>query len=278
MFIIHYNNTLHITNMNKLIHNIPNRIKQPAQCCVHCGKSYKIRANLDKHFIICQLLQVSKKKSQSLDEDLDEPLPSQHKMFEMLIELGQKYSRLEAKVEEMNKWVSKKKKKINGLDWLNDNIQPNIHFDAMIDAIIIKEEEVMHLLSNSFYDTLNEVFSRTIYNFSETDNPIVAFAQKQNMFYIYDSTNVWIELTRERLIKFLNKIHMKIFKQYYEWKKTVAKNIKTDDNIASLCDKTLIKITSVEFNEDTILSKVRSVMFNKMKKDMKSLVEYDFEF
>lgn len=263
--------------MHKLINNIPNRIKQPSQCCVHCGKSYKMPSNLNKHLIICQLLQTSKRKTQP-DDDLDDPLPSPEKMFEMLIELGQKYSRLEAKVEEMNKWVSKKKKKINGLDWLNDNIKPNIHFDAMVDTIIINEDDIIHLLSNSFYDTLNEVFSKNIYNFSETDNPIVAFTQKQNMFYIYDSTNVWIELTRERLIKFLNKIHMRIFKQYYEWKKTVAKNIKTDDKLASLCDKTLIKITSVEFNEDSILSKFRSVMFNKMKTDMKSLVEYEFEF
>ena len=39
-----------------------NKIKQPSQCCIHCGKSYKKRTNLDKHIVICELLQISKKK------------------------------------------------------------------------------------------------------------------------------------------------------------------------------------------------------------------------
>ena len=38
----------------------------------------------------------------------DEPLPSQHRMYQMLIELSQKYNRLEEKVSELNKWVIKK--------------------------------------------------------------------------------------------------------------------------------------------------------------------------
>ena len=91
--------------MNKLDYNIPNRIKQPAQCCVHCGKSYVKRSSLDKHIIICDLLQKSK-KYKNAEED-EEPLPSQRKMFQMLIELGQKYNNLEEKVEEMSKWIVK---------------------------------------------------------------------------------------------------------------------------------------------------------------------------
>ena len=64
---------------------------------------------------------------------------------------------------------------------------------------------------------MNEVFSRNIYNFNETENPIFAFIQKQNIFYIYttvDDTNMWVELSKERYVKFLNKVHMKIFKAF----------------------------------------------------------------
>ena len=263
--------------MNKLANEIPNRIKQPSQCCINCGKSYKKRVNLDKHLVICELLQKSRKTSKIIIEE-DEPMPSQRKMFEMLIELGQKYSRLEEKVDEINKWVVKKKKKINVLEWLNANIKPDINFDSIIDKIVIDDQDVKYLLDNTFYDVLNEVFSRTIYNFNETQNPIFAFVQKQNVFYIYDKDNVWIELSRERLIKFLNKVHTKIFKQFYEWKKTKTSDIKSDDKLATQCDKTLVKITSIEFNQESILSKVKNNMFSRMKTDMKALVEYEFEF
>ena len=83
---------------------IPNKIKQPAQCCVHCGKSYKKRENLNKHLNLCELLHKSKKAGPLIIED-DEPLPSQRKMYQMLLELGQKYNRMEEKMEEMNKKI-----------------------------------------------------------------------------------------------------------------------------------------------------------------------------
>jgi hypothetical protein len=263
--------------MNKLTNNIPNKIKQPAQCCVNCGKSYIKRNNLDKHLVICELLHRSKKKTSIVIEE-DEPMPSQRKMFEMLIELGQKYSRLEEKVDEINKWVVKKKKKINVLEWLNSNVKPDVNFDTILDKIIINEDDIKNILQNSFYDVLNEVFARTIYNFNEVENPIFAFVQKPNVFYIYDIDGIWIELTRERLIKFLNKIHMKIFKEFTDWKKIKANEIKNDSSLSSMCDKTLVKIMSVEFKQESILSKVRINMFSRMKTDMKALVEYEFEF
>ena len=137
------------------------------------------------------------------------------------------------------------------------------------------------LIDNQFNDTLNEVFARTIYNFNEIENPLFAFVQKANVFYIYDTIdgkNVWVELSRERLIKFLNKVHIKIMKTFYDWKKNKENEIKSNDSFAIMCDKTIIKLMSVEFKQESILSKIRSMMFNKMKTDMKALIEYEFEF
>ena len=263
--------------MNNFTNSILNKIKQPAQCCTYCGKSYKKKSNLDKHFIVCELLQVGKKRNSNLvkNSDEDEPIPSQQKMFQMLVELGQKYNKLEEKVEEMNKWIVKKKKKINGLEWLNTNIKPTINFDSIIDTIIINEDDIKFLFESSFNDLLNEVFSRTIYS---EDFPIFAFVQKPNLFYIYHSETGWIELSRERLIKFLDKVHMKIFKEFYEWKQAKKSIIQCDTYLANNCDKTLIKISGLDFKQEQILSKIRNMMYSKMKTDLKALVEYEFEF
>jgi len=263
-----------------MLTEIPNRIKQPAQCCIHCGKSYKKRETLNKHVDLCELLHKSKKAGPLIIED-DEPIPSQRKMYQMLLELGQKYNRLEEKMEEMNKWVAKKKKKINVLEWLNASIKPNITFDNILDKIIVQQEDIEYLLHNSFYDVMNEVFSRNIYNYNETENPIFAFIQKQNIFYIYttvDDTNIWVELSKERYIKFLNKVHMKIFKAFCDWKQTKKDEIRTNDAFSILCDKTSLKILNVEFKQETCFAKARSAMYTRMKTDMKSLVEYEFEF
>ena len=265
--------------MNKLT-NIPNKIKQPAQCCIHCGKSYIKRTNLNNHVIICELLH-NRRNTSLVIEDEEEPLPSQRKMFHMLIELGKKYNKLEEKVEELNKWVIKKKKKINILEWLNDNNKPNILFDSIIDKITVNEDDIKYLFENSFNNVLNEIFLRTIYNFNEDENPMFAFVQKANVFYVYELINdnkMWIELSKEKLIKFLNKVHTKILKAFCEFKQERIHEIRASDNYSIKCDKTMIKIMSVEFNQETILSKVRSMMFANMKTDMKAVVEFEFEF
>jgi len=262
--------------MNRLNNIIPNRIKQPARCCIYCGKNYIKKENLEKHTVICELLQKGKSKTLIIEDD-DEEIPSQKKMFQMLIELGQKYNRLEEKIEEINKWVVKKKKKINVIEWLNTNITPNITFENIIDKIIINDEDVKNLLQNSFYDVLNEIFERNIYIFNENENPIFSFVQKINVFYIYDIEQKWIELSKLKFIKFLNKVHIKIFKAFNDWKE---KNsfIKSDDKFQTTCDKTMVKLMSVEFNQDSTLSKVKSIMYSKMKTDIKALVEFEFEF
>jgi hypothetical protein len=71
---------------------------------------------------------------------------------------------------------------------------------------------------------------------------------------------------------------MKIVKAFYDWKNLKKNEITNNETVSSLCDKTILKLLSVEFKEENIYSKVRNMMYSRMKKDMKSLVEYEFEF
>lgn len=262
--------------MNKLAHNIPNMIKQPAQCCVYCGKSYKKKSNLEKHTNLCELLNKSKK---SLVIEDEEEIPSQRKIYQILLELGNKYNRLEEKVDELNKWVVKKKKKINVIDWLNTNITPEIKFENLIEKIKIIDDDVKYLFENNFIDTLNHIFSRNIYNLSESEYPIFAFVQKTNIFYIYENEESgWLELSKENLIKFLNKVHMKLFRVFRQHKIDNADKIQEEENFSLLCDKTSLKMMNIDFRQESILGKIRTNMYTRMKTDMKALVEYEFEF
>lgn len=262
--------------MNKLAPNIPNRIKQPAKCCVHCGKSYVKKTSLDKHIIICELLNNS--KSSTVVEN-EEDVPSQKKMYQILLELGSKFNKLEEKVDELNKWVVKKKKKINVIEWLNTNITPEIKFDSLIEKIIIVQEDVKYLFDNSFADTLNHIFSRNIYNLSESEFPIFAFIQKTNIFYIYENEAAgWMELNREKIVKFLNRVHMKLLRVFSEYKKANADKLRDDESFSLLCDRTSVKMMNVDFRQESILGKIKGNMYSRMKTDMKALVEYEFEF
>ena len=261
-------------NMNRIAPDIPNMIKQPAQCCVYCGKSYRKKTNLEKHVIICDLLNKSKSK---VIEDSEDDLPSQRKMYELLLEFASKVNKLEEKVEELNKWVVKKKNKINLIEWLNAKNIPDMKFDNIIENIIIEQDDINYLFQNSFIDTLNHIFSKNIYNMNET-GPLFAFSHKTNVFYYYENqNNKWAILSNELLIKFLNKVHMKVLRWFSQYKKDNAIKMQDDECFSILCDKTSFKIMNIDFNQENILSKIKTNMYSKMKTDIKGLVEYEFE-
>lgn len=265
--------------MNKIAKEISNMIKQPAQCCVYCGKSYKKRINLDRHVSLCELLNKSKKSI--FNEDEEDDIPSQKKQYKMLLELANKVNKIEEKLEEVNKWVVKRKKKINVVDYLNSNIKPQIRFENLTERIIITQDDIVYLFDHSFLETLNHIFSRNIYNLSENpeEYPIFAFVQKTNIFYIYENEeNKWMELNRERLIRFLDKVYMKLHRVYMEYKKINAEKIRDDEKFSLLCDKTSVKMSGADFRQDSILGKIKTTMYTRMKTDMKGLVEYEFEF
>jgi len=270
--------------MNKISQNIPNMIKQPAQCCINCGKSYKKKINLEKHVILCEFLNTNKKRSMNemrYDDDDEDDIPSNKKLYKILLELGSKFNKLEEKVDEINKWVIKKKKKINVIEWLNANVTPEIRFNNLNESIIMEDDDINYLFKNNFADTLNYIFSRNIYNITENKYPypIFAFVQKPNVFYSYENEEVkWIELSKDNLIKFLNKIHMKICRIFSQYKKNNRDNIYDDESFSLLCDKTSVKIMNVDFRQDSILGKIRANMFSRMKTDMKAILEYEFEF
>jgi hypothetical protein len=255
-------------------HLVPNLIKQPGQCCVNCGKSYKKRENLTKHVVICDLLKISKKKSFNEDEEFD--IPSSRIMYQMLIDLGCKYNRLEEQMTEMSKWVSKKKKKINVVEWLNVNVIPNMVFEKFIveNWLSINDTDIEIILGNSFYDTINNILSKTLFILDGI--PIFAFAQKVNTFYIFQDVNTkWVEISRDNMVNWFNKIHMKFVEKFYSWMK-VKSSLDSGDKFEMSSNKAIIKLMSVDFRVESAITKMKSVLFNGLKKEI-STFEFTFE-
>ena len=249
--------------------------------CRYCGKNYIQKVNLEKHSVFCEFINKSK-RNQGRPYSEEEEVPSQRIMYEILLDLGHKFSKMEEKVDELHKWVIKKKKKINVIEWLNNNMVPEVYFDRLIEKIIIeKEDDINYLFKYSFADTLDHIFSRNIYNYRDDYiYPIFAFNQKSNIFYIYENPELgWVECNNDRLAFFLNKVYMKLHRVFMEWKKENAAKIDDDENLSNLCDKTSVKILDITFQgPKSCIAKIKTNMYMKMKNDIKALVEYEFEF
>lgn len=253
------------------------KLNSPAICCVNCGKGYKTRCGLDKHLVLCEIIHKIKSGKKVGFPDDDEPeTPSPKIMYQMILQLAEKYHKLEEKTTEMNKWVVKKKKKMDVVVWLNESVKPDYEFDMLIDLVVIGEADVEFMLENSLHETIYRVLFRALISSEDVVVPVFAFNQKQGVLYMYEKEQ-WSELPADRLTRLLNICQRKISKAMLDWKKNHKDEINASDAFATRYDKAVLRLMSVEFRADCHLNKVKNSVYARLKTDAKTVIEYEFE-
>ena len=225
--------------------------------CNNCHKRYKNKLNYDKHCLLCEL-----SKETTIEEDetsrLVPPVPPVNTkindclLIELLKDLLIKYNKLSNEMTEIKKWMSKEKKQINILDWLNNHnpveFQTITSFDGFISNFMISEEYIKKITTNNILDvylySIEDLFSNDIENLiSCTTNPITpsampicCFNQKTNVFYIYTEISAksttsnstshtpqpsiefqWREAKNEDLLRIFHKIKNKLIAELCKW-------------------------------------------------------------
>ena len=259
--------------MQKYEKDETNKIKHSVMCCIYCGKSYKTRMNLEKHLILCEITHKSNKQHHKefemdeLDDLLDDSISSK-KLYQIVIQLSIKCNRLENKVADLSKYVTKKIKKMDIIDYLNSTTRttnyPTLLFENITEIINVEQSDIEFLFHNSFINTLNTILSRNIYDTNaKNELPIASFKEKKNTIYVYSKNNDnnlnnnqnnnlthtprWSIVTRENFIRFLNIIQFKISKAFSEWRKNNAQLLNENDNHSILYDKTFSKLMEPDF-------------------------------
>ena len=229
--------------------------------CVHCGKGYKSKTCHDKHSVLCEIIH----KPATIDETV---IPCPKLMYRLIVELTQKYNRLESKLNEQQKWSSQQKRRFNVFEWLTANIVPEYIFDELIDRLTVIPTDIAFMFNNSFYDTLKLILSRTLCN----TIPLFAFTHKIGVLFIYIKDKTWIEIPRERLLRFLNIIQKKISKELVVWRQAHTNELETNDSVAITYDKTIAKLFSIDFEKDVNYNKSRLLIYSQIKFDVTSML------
>jgi hypothetical protein len=260
--------------------NEKNKIKQSALCCIYCGKTYKTRLNLENHLILCEISNKSKRSSSNVNDDTDNLIHeniSSKKLYQIVMQLAMKCNRLENKVADLSKYVTKKIQKIDVIDYLNNNTKstnnPILIFENITEIVTVEQLDIEFLFYNSFMETINQILSRNIYkNRENNDLPITAFTQKQNIIYVYTKNNSnieqnlsWTIVSREKFIRFLNIIQFKMSKALSEWRKNNAQLLNESDGQCMLYDKTFSKLMEPDFKIEKIYVKFYNNIYNKLK-------------
>ena len=262
-------------------------------CCAYCNKKYVRKTDCDKHQLLCNILSKTRREMQINAEECANTI-SHYQLCAIVQDLALKCAKMEEKMNTMQKWTDKQKKKINIIQWLNDNNIPASTFAALKTAFVLQigQKHIDHLIDTNLLDTIQHIFET-----SDAVNcraPIYCFEQKHNVFYIYNAiltqdasnavsacgeegTRQWSLMSRDDLIHLLNAMHSKLLRELIAWKKMHEHAIAKNDKMSMLFNKTMIKLVEVDFTNDHSLSRIKSSLFNHLKKDIKNIIEYEFE-
>ena len=258
--------------------------------CQYCGKEYTRKSSHARHIILCEIFHETKYQTQQqikreikCEEEEASSIPSTKQLYKIIQELAIKYQKMEEKMAEMQKWVDKKKQKINIIKWLNMTYAPNINIQSWIQSIQVTEEHIEILIEQNMIKTISAIINKKLEIANQDKSyvhPLFCVLQKTNLFYCYNSAEEkWIQFSIEEFIIMLKKVHSKILTALCEWHDKNIDKINHSDKMQILYNKTMIKLMSSNFTQDSqILSKIRGELYQYLKKDLETIIGYDYEF
>lgn len=257
----------------------------PTQSCHCCGKTYTRKTSYEKHVILCEVLYKTKREKKCEEEESTD-IPNTKQLYNIIQELAIKYQAIEQKMNDMQKWVETKKRKLNVIQWLNANVlidsTTGITIQNWIQTIQVNEEHIEILIEGNMFQTLSAILRHHLTKDKKASKstPFYCLTQKANLFYCYnDETTKWSHFSAEDFIIMLKRIHAKLVKALCEWHDKNIDRINSSDKMQILYNQTMIKLMSANFTHDAqIVSKIRTILYQELKTDMKNVIEYEFEF
>ena len=251
-----------------------------SHCCSYCGKSYTRKSSYDRHFLMCDNAYKSKRLKKCEAEESDpQRIPSISVLYNIIQELLIKQEKMEKKIEEQQKWIDRKKKKLNIVEWLNTNIIPKYIYRDFVKSIIVTEEDINCLTDCNFVLCVFNIIKKNLK--TPKENPIICFSEKASVFYIYEvdtDASKWKKMTTDDLVYMLKIVHSKLLHALCSWRDNNAEKMTNSDKMAELYNRTVIKLMGSDFNQESLLTKIRAPLYNHLKENLLNTVEYEYEF
>ena len=243
--------------------------------CHHCSKNYKIKKAFDRHILVCNILSKTTTERKYENEEY-ENLPNLKEMYSMIKMLILKNEQLEKQVNKMNSWINNKKR-VNIIEWLNENDTPNLDFNQWIETIEISNEHMEFVFEHNFVEGI-DLTVREIMNKDLELRPLKSFEQREGIIYVYNgSENKWEIIGNHQMELIFIKITKGLLNQLKLWQ---------DKNRHRLCQngftekyiENVKKITGGDLTKEQQIHKIKQSFYNTLKVNIKNIIQYEFVF
>ncbi len=255
--------------------------------CSYCNKNYIRKSAYNNHLIKCKYATKQYKSDPLVSETESLTLESLSRnvniqnLFTLVIMLHNKYDKLELEYNELKKYVSVVKNKINILDYLNENFKHDyLRSDANIKNfmanLVLQQDHLQKIFKHDYVDGIFNIICDYIdtLNVKGTLLPIKCFNNKENVLYIFDGLQ-WIIMDDAYLRAFIKSFDKKILTLFVEWKATAEKSI-DPEIFGEIYIQNMKKVIAGNYEKKNPALMIKSRLYKHLKNDLKSIVHYDF--
>jgi hypothetical protein len=249
--------------------------------CSICNKEYRLKYNYDRHVILCEFL--SKTRCEQNDEldATEEDIPSMLGLYKIIQSLSIRIDKLE---KENAKLRNYSKKRIDILDWLNSShTQPELCFEEWLNVQL--STKVTKHLDTVYNDNLLSGLKCVFDDIIESKSallPIRCFDNKANVFYVYEKNGdkfKWVLLSTKDFDKQLNRVCNQFIIEFKQnWYMVNREKMERDETYKDMYINYYQKILGGDdkMTDEQRFQKLRQYLYQTMKENIKSVVEYDF--
>tara|TARA_B100001094_G_C18047133_1_gene728033 strand:+ start:303 stop:1082 length:780 start_codon:yes stop_codon:yes gene_type:complete len=254
--------------------------------CEYCSKRYVRKRFYQHHILICQL---SKKDSKEYTKNLEtttmQKIPSQRQLYEIIIDLNNKYERLQQDYQQLKVYVNNKRRQIDIIEWLNENCQLEMSFQDIFLNIKLEKTDLLKVFELDYIKGICDIircFMESVKDrFQSREVPLRAFVQKDSILYIYDecinsqSDYKWQTMSNDILSRFIRIIDYQLMQLFREWHRETERGM-NEDRFGELYIKNLKTITGGNYQDFERITKIRNNIYRNIRQNLKSIMVYEF--
>ena len=238
--------------------------------CKSCNRHYNRKSACEKHELICNIISLKEREHKLNIQEIPKA-PNILQLYDIIQELTLKQHRMEQELKECKAFINKTKKRLNIIDWLNDNCK-SIDYNNFYKNITINRNHLHYVFKYDFIDGIMYIFQELLP--LEDTVPIRCFDQKKGTFFIYRNSS-WVTMTGVEFENLLEKLTKCLIKEFAAWQLENQEKIYEENNNDEY-EQNIIKVLGTKRPKALTHMKIKNHLYNYLKFNLKRIVQFDF--
>ena len=231
--------------------------------CSICKKQYKRLGNLKRHRLVCELLCRSKNNQESEEEEAKD-CPSRFEIWKLIKIQAEKIDKLEKEIQSLKQMRFRTRKKINVLEWLNQQVKPKLSYSKWKETFILSEKHLQMIFDTDYIKGFVNIL-QSVFLMDDSDNrPLYAFRHKKHILYYFNG-DIWQVMPYNMLKEWVNNLYYKKLMIYFNiWYEQNQNKLESIDS-APIYQKNLKKIMGDGKSIDERVQGIKKGFYERLK-------------